>query len=163
MTPEEIEQLKTHLGQQQQPSLAKDIDGIIEIGRAHFGAAGFDEASQVVAETLGDKTNSLMDTLRQFDRPHEVIAHLSNNESQLKALAKLNPARQAIEIARIEAQMASNGHVNTGADPLWKTPAVRSGRVSDEDWSRSFGEGLSEKQFDREFWRRQDARNSRRR
>jgi hypothetical protein len=162
MTPEEVEQLKAHLGNQAS-SLTKDIDGIIEVGRAHFGAAGFDEASQVVAETLGDKTNAVMDTLRQFDKPHEVIAHLANNEGQLKALAKLSPARQAIEIARIEAQMASNGHVNTGADPLWKTPAVRSGRVSDEDWSRSFGEGLSERQFDKEFWRRQEERAKRRR
>ena len=163
MTPAEVEELKNRVGQQQQPSLVKDIDGIIEVGRAHFGSAGFDDASHVVAEALGDKTQAVMDTLRHFDKPHEVIAHLANNEAQLKALAKLTPARQAIEIARIEAQISSNGHVNTGADPLWKTPAVRSGRVSAEDWSRSFGEELSEKQFDKEFWRHQEARGSRRR
>jgi hypothetical protein len=57
--------------------------------------------------------------------PHEIIAHLANNEPQLKAFAKLSTARQLTELARIEAQMTSNGHVNTGSEPLWKKPEIR--------------------------------------
>jgi hypothetical protein len=162
MTPEEVEALQARYPQHaQQPSLAKDIDQIVEVGRTQFGNAGFDDASQVVAETLADKTNAVMATIAQFDRPHEIIAHLANNEPQLKALAKLSPARQAVELARIEAQMTSNGHVNTGAEPLYKQPALRSGRVSDEDWSRSFGEGLSDAQWFKQFDRRQASKGRR--
>src|ERR1700744_5724557 len=105
MTPEEAEQLQAKYAKSPQADLAKDVDTIIETGRVHFGNAGFDDASQVVAEALGDKTTAVMDTLRQFDRPHEMLVHLANNEQRLKAFAKLSPARQAIELARIEARM----------------------------------------------------------
>jgi hypothetical protein len=75
-------------------------------------------------------------------------------------LAKLSPARQAVEISRIEAQMAPHGHVNTGTDRLWKSPAVR-GRISDEDWARTAGEGLSDAAWNREFDRRMKERDGR--
>jgi hypothetical protein len=142
---------------------ANDVNAIIDIGRQHFGSAVFDEASQAVGEALGEgRVQEFMAIARQFDRPHELVIHLAGNEKQLKGLAKLSPARMTVELARIEAQMSSHGHVNTGADPAWKNPSTRSGRVSDEDWAASYGEGLSEKQFDKEFWRRQEARAKRR-
>jgi hypothetical protein len=161
MTEEQIAAIaamQAHLGRE--AGLTKDIDGIIEVGHAHYGKAGFDDAAQVVATAVGN-TDPLMDTLRQFDRPHEIIAHLANNETQLKALAKLTPARQAVELARIEARMTSNGHVNTGADPLWKTPAVRTGRVSDVDWKTSYGEGLDDRRWNAEFDRREREKSRR--
>jgi CO/xanthine dehydrogenase Mo-binding subunit len=162
VTPEEAAALQQHYAQQQaQPSLEKDIRDIVEIGRTHFSTATFDDQSQTVADVLGDKKNQVLQILAEFDRPHEVIAHLAQNEAQLKKLATLSPARQVIEIGKIEARLSSS--VNTGADPLWKTPAVRSGRVSDADWKTSFGEGLDDKRFDKEFWRRQEERGKRRR
>lgn len=154
MTPEEVAALQTHYAQQAQPSLAKDINDIVEIGRTHFGSATFDELSQVVADGLGDKTQGVMHLVSQFDRPVEIIAHLANNERQLQAIAKLSPARQAVELARIEAQIAPQ-RANVGADPLWKSPTVRSGRVSDQDWKANLGEGLSDSQWNWEFDRRQ--------
>jgi hypothetical protein len=79
------------------------------------------------------------------------------------ALAKMSPARQAVEIARIESRMSSNGHVSTGADRAWTNPSTRSGRVSDEDWKRSYGANLSDEQFNKEFDRRMQERGGRRR
>jgi hypothetical protein len=142
---------------------AIDVGEIIEIGRKHFGTATFDEASDTVAKALGGgKIQHFMNIARQFDRPHELVNHLAGNERQLQELAKMSPARQIVELGRIEARMAPHGHVPTGADPLWKTPAVRNSRVSDEDWGRSYGEGMSDKAFDKEFWRRQEQRAKRR-
>lgn len=140
---------------------AREVDQIIEIGRNQFGAANFDDAADVVAKKLGPRSQEFMAIARQFDRPHEIVAHLANNESRLDQLSKLSTERQIIELGRIEAQFAPHGNVNTGADPLWKTPAVRSGRVSDEEWSRHAGEGLSERQWAREFDRRMAERSKR--
>ena len=159
MTPDEVAALQAHYGQGAQPSLAKDIDGIIEVGHVHYGKAAFDEASQNVADVLGEKSGPVMDMLRAFDKPHDVIAHLGDNPARLKAFAALTPERQRVELARIEAQLG--GPVRMGADPAWKAPEMKTSRVADEDWKTSFGANLSDAQWNKEFDRRQAARGRR--
>src|SRR5581483_9239765 len=52
------------LAQQATNQLVKDIDGIIEVGRANFGSRTFDDASQVVADVLGPKAQMVMAMVR---------------------------------------------------------------------------------------------------
>jgi hypothetical protein len=136
----------------------REVNAIVEVGQANYGNAVFDEASQVVAAELGDRVGDVMLALRQFDKPADILVHLSNNPNRLKQLAKLNPARQVVELARIEAQMTSNGHTDTGADPAWKLPSAKGGRVSDEEW-HSGGDNLSDQKWHKEFDRRMKERN----
>ncbi|HEY8006033.1 MAG TPA: hypothetical protein VIE66_04350 [Methylocella sp.] len=141
---------------------AKELGEIIELGRTEFGTGNFDDASQIVADKLGPRTQEAVAMLRQFDFPHRLVAELANAPEKLEKLAKMPAGRLAAELARIESRMTSNGHAITGADPAWKGPTVR-GRVSDADWKKSFGEGMSEAAFDKEFRRRQAGRAARRR
>jgi hypothetical protein len=145
--------------QEAMSQLCKEVDGIIDVGRANFGSRSFDDASQVVAEVLGQKSQGVMDILRGFDKPHDVIMHLAQNEGALKQLAKLSPQRQAIEISRIEGQLSPYGHVATGAEPAWKQPEARRGRASDDNWRTTGGHGLSDAAWSREHDRRMAERN----
>jgi hypothetical protein len=96
--------------------------------------------------------------LRQFDKPHDVLVHLANNPQRLKQIAKLNTARQVVELARVESQLSSFGHTQTGADPAWKLPSAKGGRVSDDEWHAG-GDNLSDSKWHAEFDRRQRERN----
>jgi hypothetical protein len=149
---------------QQQMAVAqhiKECNEITEVGRETFGTAVFDEAAETVVGELGpEKTAQFMALARGFDKPAEVIKHLSDNPSRLKQLAKLNAERQAIEIARIESQLAPHGHTDTGSNPAWKLPSARGGRVSDEEWHRG-GDNLSDAAWHREFDRRTKERGGR--
>jgi hypothetical protein len=139
----------------------KEVNAIIELGRGEFGRDQFDQDSQVVAQKLGNRTQEAMALLRQFDAPHRLIKHFADNESALDAFSKMNTARQITELARIEARSSSYGHVRTGADPAWKTPAGR-GRMSNEDWNATGGDALSDAEWHREYDRRQAQRRRRR-
>jgi hypothetical protein len=141
---------------------AREVNDIIEIGHTHYGRAQFDEASAAVAAGLGNKAQQFMAQVRGFDKPHEIVTHLADNPSRLEALAKLSPEQMGTEIARIEAQMSPHGRPAFGADPAWKNPAVKSGRVSDMDWKTTGGANLSDAQWHAEYDRRQEQRNKRR-
>jgi hypothetical protein len=163
MTPEQVLSGLSGEMEKAQKQHFKECEEIVEHGRAVHGNTSFDEASQIVGGAFKDTdaVQSFMGSLRQFDKPAEMIMHLANNEGQLKALAKLSPARQAVELARIESRFASHGHVSTGGERDWKRAETRSGRVSDEDWSRHAGSNLTDTQWSREFDRRMAARNGR--
>jgi hypothetical protein len=130
----------------EQRTHATEVHEIVEAGRALHGNQTFDEASQVVAGVFKEpeQLGHLMGTLRQFDRPADVIMHLANNEGRLQSLAKLSPARQAVEIAKIEGEMSSFGRAATGADRAWKNPDVRRGVVSEESWRKDGGAALTD-------------------
>lgn len=157
-TPEEQEAARQQLLQAQ---IAKDAQEIVEVGQSHFGRSVFDEASQVVAEKLGTRVPEFMSIASQFDKPHEIIAHLSNNLDQAEALAKMPAARMATEMARIEGRLSSYGHVSTGAQPYWKQPEARTGRVPDSEWARGGGDNLSDAAWHKEFDRRMRERSGR--
>lgn len=141
----------------------RETGQIVEQGRRDFGTQTFDDASQVVAGALGERTPDIMLALRQFDNPAEIVMHLGGNEAQLKAIAKMPTAQQIVELARIEARLSSEHVPSAGALPKWKSEGARTGRVSDTDWGQNFGANLSERAWHKEFDRRQSARNERRR
>lgn len=140
-----------------------DVDKIIEVGRAHFGNKTFDENSAIVAETAGgsEKVPDLMNVLRHFDRPADLIQHLAGNEDQAKQIARLSPERKAVALAGIAQQL---GHTTAiGATPAYKRPETLSGRMSDEDWNQGGSDLLTDAQFHREADRRAAERAKRRR
>jgi hypothetical protein len=145
---------------QQQMAFAlhqKEVNAIVEVGQENYGKAVFDQAAETVAAELGDRVPDVMLALRQFDKPADILVHLADNPTRLKHLAKLNSARQVVELARVEAQLTSHGHTDTGADPAWKLPSAKGGRVSDEEW-HSGGDNLSDQKWHKEFDRRQKER-----
>jgi hypothetical protein len=91
----------------------------------------------------------------KFNMPDKIIADLANDPARLEKFSKLNAHQQAVEAARMESRYASHGHVQTGAEPAWRSTHKNSGRVSDSDWKSNFGAGLSDAAWNREFDRRQ--------
>ncbi len=109
------------MSEQQQAALrqlAQDTKTLVEVGRETYGAGSFDDACVEFTSACGDRQTEAVHVLMQFDRPHEIIAHLANNPDWLKQFAKLPTHRQVIEAGRIEAQLSSHGHVETVADPM---------------------------------------------
>lgn len=148
--------------QAHQQQVTEDIHQIITVGQANYGSRNFDEACQVVADALGTKSGQMMEVLRQFDMPHDVIMTLASDKRRLDQFAKLSPQRQAIEVARIEAQRAPYGHVDTGGAPAWKRPEARQGRVSDDLWRTTAGDSIKDDAtWSREFDRRMAERSKR--
>jgi len=157
MTELTAEEQLRHMQAQQSMGMAqhhKEVGEIIELGQNSYGKKDFDEASQVVADVLGEKAVNLMALVRGFDHPAEIVMHLAGNEQRLKDFAKLRPEQQGTELFRIEAQMSPFGQVRSGADPAWKDPEIRKGRVSDGEWSQNGGANLSDAQWHREYDRR---------
>jgi hypothetical protein len=136
----------------------KDISDIVDIGRTEFGSDTFDQHSHVIAEKFGDRRREFMAVASQFDAPHRIIVHLSDNPRRLETIAKLPTHRMIAEIAKIESEMSPHGHSETFAEPSWRRPESRTGRVSDSDWKRNYGANLSDAQFDKEFNRRMTER-----
>lgn len=162
----EIQQLfqqQQQMLQQQHQELVKDIDGVVDAGKSTYGVRAFDEAAQTVADALGQKSGALMVVLRDFDHPEAVIMHLAGNERRLKELAKLPAARIGVEVARIEAQLNSFGHVQTGSEPAWKRLAAQKGRISEEDWRLNGGDSMkNDAEWSRQFDKRMAERNKHR-
>ena len=78
---------------------AKELGEIIELGRTEFGTGNFDDASQIVADKLGPRTQEAVAMLRQFDFPHRLVAELANAPEKLEKLAKMPAGRLAAELA----------------------------------------------------------------
>lgn len=165
MSDEQFEQ-QPQMSPQEQIALAqhaKEVEQIVELGRQNHGDASFDRASQEVADAIGqERLQPFVAALKQFDRPDDVLMHLSNNPDRLERIAKLPLQRQITEIAKIEAEHSPHGHSrDTGAQPLWTRPEARkNGRVSDDVWRRG-GDELSDDQWFREHDRRIEARAGR--
>lgn len=140
---------------------AADTEHIMAAGAAQRGEQNWNEECNKVGEALGHRAQEFMGLIRHFEQPHQVIGHLANNESRLKELAKMSAGQMAAEVARIEAQMSPNGRASLGPQQAYKQESSRTGRVSDEDWSRSYGSNLSDNQWNREFDRRMAARAER--
>jgi hypothetical protein len=158
---ESDEQLRAIAAQAQiyQQQHAQDTSALIEVGRGNFGAREFDEASQALADAVGPRIREVVDVIRGFDKADAIIHHLANNPTRLEQFAKLNPERQKVEAARIEAQMSNFGHVHTGHQPAWKDPEIRNGRTTDDNWRRTGGANLSDKAWSREHDRRMAQRH----
>jgi hypothetical protein len=160
------EQLLAHLQQQAQQGAqehSKNIEDLVEYGRTTQGSQNFDDASQVFVDTLGqERAQAVLADLVKFNAPDRVLMDLTNDTARLERFSKLTAHQQAVEIARMEAQYASHGHVETGTTPAWKATHKNGGRVSDADWNHNYGAGLSDKQWEREFERRQAARMEKR-
>jgi hypothetical protein len=138
------------------------VSEIIDLGRREYGSEQFDADSQAVAEKLGNRTQEFMVLARQMDHPHRIIKHLADNTNALDAISKMPTPRAIVELARIESRSASYGHVQTFAQPAWKSPEMK-GRVSDADWATNGGANLSDREWNREFDRRWAERRARRR
>jgi hypothetical protein len=132
---------------------AQEVQEIVEHGRSTYGARNFDEASETIASNFKnpEALQGFMGVLRQCDMPADVVAHLGNNPDRAKRLAALSPARQATEIARIEAQLSSHGHVETGSERRWKDADRRAARISADDWRTNGGDTVK----DDNVWSRQ--------
>jgi hypothetical protein len=156
LTPEEIAQLQARYAQK----ASSDLDAIVEIGRTNHGAQNFDEAADVVVKELGqERADVLRQALPNFNVPTEIITHLADNETRLKALAKMSPNQLVVELARIEAERGPR--TAHGVDAAWKDQAKNKGRVSDERWRSTGGAELDDKSWHREFDRRQAERSRR--
>jgi hypothetical protein len=142
----------------------RDMNGLIEAGRHRFGATTFDEASEVVARSFGDKVGEFGVTLKGFDKAPEIVAHLANlTEDERKRIAALPPSRRLVECARIEARMSSHGvPPSTGHAPAWTGEAARSGNISLDDWKRTGGDELNDRDWHKAFDRFQSERSRRR-
>jgi hypothetical protein len=163
MTPEQVlTGLRGDLEKQQKQHFS-ECEEIVKAGRERYGRTAFDEASQTVGAALGstEAVQQFMHTIRQFDAPDDVIVHLSGNESRLREIAKLSAPRQAVEIARIEAQQAPYGHKVTGGERAWTVKEARTGKMSAEKWRETGGNELTDEQWGREFDRQMKARNGR--
>lgn len=154
-TPEQIAQAQQQMAQEQH---RRDLNQIVEQGRVDYGTQTFDDAAQVVAGELGDRTGEFMAVAKEFDDPAAIVVHLANNVDRARQLAKLPTRRMIAEIGRIEAQQKPYGYATTGADPLWRNPNMRVGKISDEDWSRTGGDHLDDRNWNKEFDRRMAAR-----
>ncbi len=155
-TPDMIVQTLQQQMEQAQRVHHQETHEIVELGRNSYGARNFDEASETVAANFQnpETLTTFMANLRSCDMPADVIVHLGNNPDRAKKLAALSPARQATEIARIEAQLSSHGHTETGAERRWKAPERMAGRVSADDWRTNGGDTIKDdsvwsRQFDR--------------
>jgi hypothetical protein len=164
--PLNAEQLLAQLQQRAQQGAqehSKNVEDLIEYGRTTQGSQAFDDASEVFVSTLGqERAQVVLADLVKFNAPDRVLMDLTNDTARLERFSKLTAHQQAVEIARMEAQYASHGHVETGTTPAWKATHKNGGRVSDADWAHNYGANLSDKQWDREFDRRHAARMEKR-
>jgi hypothetical protein len=133
----------------------EEVGQIVQLGRQTFGTKTFDEASQVIADTLGrDKAQEMMVLARGLDNPHQVLMELGQHPERLKTLSRLNPMQQAAELARLEARLDPNGVRPPGVDRAWKSPGLHSGRLNDEEWRSGAADSLSDEEWSRQFNRR---------
>jgi hypothetical protein len=141
-------------GAQENLQFQKNVSDLIKYGQETHGTENFDDARRAVDAALGPASNEFAKVVVEHNDPAQIIMHLAGNEQRLKKLATLPPAQRKVEIARIEAEYASHGHVSTSAVPAWKDTHSRGGRVSDEDWKHSYGDNLTDKQWHAEWDRR---------
>lgn len=84
----------------------RDVDAIIEQGRERYGDGRFDEICNDVVRAIGGDPTALTVTLKQFDHPTEILAHLADNPDRLHKLSHMPAARQLAELAAIQNQVA---------------------------------------------------------
>ena len=131
----------------------KDMNDLTEVGRTRYGSDVFDEASRVFVDKLGNRAVEVLAIASQYDRPDDLIIHLSNNEGELEELTKLPTTRINAAIGRLEGRLTRDGRVGTGHTPLWKEPSQRTGRVSDLEWAKGAA-SLDDRSWHKEFDRR---------
>src|SRR6202035_4133658 len=145
----------------QQMALAQlnaDIKAMEEAGYERYGQNSFDESARTLHEKLGNRAMEFLAVAAPFDKAPDIIAHLGNNPDRLEQISKLSTPRMIAEVARVEAQLSSNGRANpTGSIPAYKHESSRGGRVPDDVWARG-ADNLTDAQFNKEFDRRMKER-----
>jgi hypothetical protein len=166
MTDVDYQAIQTLFQRQEQEQRATlqthqlEVNAIVDAGREKLGSARFDEISATVAEKLGGKLGEFMSAARQFDSPVELIETLADDPRTLERLATLPTARMLVEIARIESRLAPSGHAVTTTDPVWKRKSIG---FKEADWNTPLQDRLSDKEYDKVFFKRQEERAARRR
>jgi hypothetical protein len=152
---QQLNQQLEHEGRQ----LYADGAAITENGRQRHGAKIFDEAIQDVTAKLGNAgVDQLVNLLRGYHQPADILVHLANNPSRLEKLARMTPAQANVELARIESQFSPHGRAQSGTEPAWREAVKTGGSTTEDDWRKNYADDILD---DKEWSRRWDRRELR--